>query len=82
VEEGGKGGIAACLKKEACFLEAVTQLPALQSYQPLSCQQKRSAMKYSPLHALVVTVKGTSPQSHQHHQVGPPLPRILVLRLT
>lgn len=64
-----------------CLKEAVTQLSALQSYQPLSCPQKRSTMRYSPLHALVVTVKGTSPQSHQH-QVGLPLPRILVSRLT
>lgn len=72
--------MAGCLK-EACFLEAVTQLSALQSYQPLSYQQKRSTMRYSPLHALVVTVKGTSRQSHQH-QVGLPLPRILVSRLT
>lgn len=70
--------MAACLR-EACFLESVTQLPALQSYQPLSCQQKRSPMRYSPLHALVVTVKETSPQSHQ---VELPLPLILVLRLT
>lgn len=80
MKEGGKGGMVAYLR-EACFLESVTQLPAMQSYQPLSCQQKRSPMRYSPLHALVVTVKETSPQSHQH-QVGLPLPLILVLRLT
>lgn len=80
MKEEGKGGMAACLR-EACFLESVAQLPALQSYQPLSCQQKTSPMKYSPLHALVVTVKETSPQNHQH-PVELLLPLILVLRLT
>lgn len=63
------------------MLDAVTQTPVLQSFQPLSCQQKRSLMRYSLLYALAVTVKGTSPQNHQR-QVGPPLPLILVLRPT
>lgn len=80
MKEGGKGEMADCLR-EACFLEAVTQLRVSQSYQPLSCQQKRSPTRSRPLHALVVTVKETSRQSHQL-QVGPPLPLILVLRLT
>lgn len=38
-------------------------------------------MRYSLLFVLVATVKGISPRSHRR-RMGPPLPLILVLRLT
>lgn len=76
----GKGGMAGC-RVEACFLEAVTQTPPLQSSRPLSGRLKRSPMRHGLWYTLVVTVKGTNPQSHQC-PVGPRLPLILGLRLT